>query len=634
MLDVEDSTASALTSDLRAAANVFQVTDDELLRVTVDLEIGRAGRDGLDGNAEWDLTTTLDALPFQPPVIDRFRNDNVFGGELFRSRLVLQVSLSQLFSEPGDTFQTVVPLGILSSGRELDLGNFLNPHDTLPRVNQRITIALQDQHIPFPAISGGFDYILHVNVELDPDFLLIGDAGANGLNGTEGRDLIAGLGGSDILSGFGNDDRLFGGSGDDTLAGGPGQDGLHGGLGADTATFESEESNIILFLASSRAANFLGDVDQLSSIENVVGTQFDDSIFGDDNPNVLNGGPGSDRIQGLGGGDEIHGGPGHEGRADIFHFFLEEVNGGEGNDKIFGEEGNDYLRGGHGDDTVDGGLDNDIISGDNFIGGNQVLSLRDDPPEVFIFNRAFTSEVFTIGSAVGDDTLDGGSGDDAIGGGPGIDTIRGGEDHDQLFGGSGNDIIEGGAGNDYLEGGAELGLDAFVSLSQNSRWSANGVDFLATPVRNYEGGSSDDRDTLSGGAGDDILAGGQDSDMFRYVGSTGDQGEDLVVDFENGVDKLILDLQLSTAEFHGRTGFSILDESGNGTLGAEDDDFISIEDRLYYDEARNLLTASSTVINVGNLEREVLGRQPAPGFNTVAVFNNTSMVQDDVLFLV
>ena len=41
--------------------------------------------------------------------------------------------------------------------------------------------------------------------------------------------------------------------------------------------------------------------DSLPSIENVTGSRFDDKLLGDAGPNVLEGGPGQDRLVGRGG---------------------------------------------------------------------------------------------------------------------------------------------------------------------------------------------------------------------------------------------------------------------------------------------------------------------------------------------
>lgn len=60
-----------------------------------------------------------------------------------------------------------------------------------------------------------------------------GNARANRLIGTSGRDNMEGKGGNDTLYGYGGNDIMDGDSGNDILYGGAGSDNMEGGLGAD-----------------------------------------------------------------------------------------------------------------------------------------------------------------------------------------------------------------------------------------------------------------------------------------------------------------------------------------------------------------------------------------------------------------
>lgn len=79
-----------------------------------------------------------------------------------------------------------------------------------------------------------------------------------------------------------------------------------------------------------------------------------DTINGDDDNNMLDGGAGNDTIDGGDGNDTI--------------------NGGAGNDLISGGDGNDILIGGQGNDTIDDGDGNDLLFGftgsDDLTGGD------------------------------------------------------------------------------------------------------------------------------------------------------------------------------------------------------------------------------------------------------------------------
>ena len=63
--------------------------------------------------------------------------------------------------------------------------------------------------------------------------IVLGDDGANTLNGATGNDAILGFGGNDTLTG---------GPGNDTIDGGPGNDTIDGGTGIDTAVFSALRS--------------------------------------------------------------------------------------------------------------------------------------------------------------------------------------------------------------------------------------------------------------------------------------------------------------------------------------------------------------------------------------------------------
>lgn len=130
------------------------------------------------------------------------------------------------------------------------------------------------------------------------------------------------------------------------------------------------------------------DINTLSSIENLVGSNFADTLFGDSGDNTLTGGAGDDWLAGRGGNDVL--------------------NGGSGNDILDGGDGNDTLNGGANSDQLLGGIGNDTLNGD-----------------------------------AGNDQIDGGEGADQITGGTGNDTLTGGAGSDNYFytSGDGSDTI-------------------------------------------------------------------------------------------------------------------------------------------------------------------------------------------------
>ena len=105
----------------------------------------------------------------------------------------------------------------------------------------------------------------------------------------------------DFLVGNSLANTLNGGRGDDYLRGGGGGDNLRGGEGFDTAVYVGAASGVTVSLANASLNTGDAQGDVFTSIENVMGTGYDDTIFGDANANFL---------EGLNGNDVISGGAG------------------------------------------------------------------------------------------------------------------------------------------------------------------------------------------------------------------------------------------------------------------------------------------------------------------------------------
>ncbi len=170
------------------------------------------------------------------------------------------------------------------------------------------------------------------------------------LYGTDQAETIAGNAGKDYIEGKGIADQLFGG----------------GGLG-DALGYDSSPTHVMVRLADAGVANaglWWGDAegDTASGFANVLGSQFDDRIAGDDRANILVGQGGDDGLSGNGGNDTIYGGDGNDW-----------LSGGDGGDLLRGGAGDDHLQGGLGSDTLEGGDGDDRISGgegfDSITGG-------------------------------------------------------------------------------------------------------------------------------------------------------------------------------------------------------------------------------------------------------------------------
>ncbi|WP_374653336.1 hypothetical protein [Dongia sp.] len=180
----------------------------------------------------------------------------------------------------------------------------------------------------------------------DGSNVLDGESHANAIYGNGGNDTLNGYAGNDLLDGgIGNDkldggignDKLFGGDGNDTLLGGDGNDyfvggagydKMVGGAGHDTVDYSTSTHGVYIDMSD---GNF-GGHDDVSGIEDFIGSLFDDDVDGNDDANLMKGGAGNDNLW-----------------------------GGAGNDTILGEEGDDYLFGGTGANIIDGGNGNDHI---------------------------------------------------------------------------------------------------------------------------------------------------------------------------------------------------------------------------------------------------------------------------------
>ena len=117
---------------------------------------------------------------------------------------------------------------------------------------------------------------------------------------------------NDEIIGDDASNTLEGKNGDDTLNGGAGNDTLNGGDGIDTVDYSSDTAGVTVDLSAGTATDGSGSTDTLSNIENVVGSNFADTLKGDGNANRLEGGGGDDLLKGYNGNDILSGGAGDD----------------------------------------------------------------------------------------------------------------------------------------------------------------------------------------------------------------------------------------------------------------------------------------------------------------------------------
>lgn len=125
------------------------------------------------------------------------------------------------------------------------------------------------------------------------------------IEGTEGSDMLEAAHDDVTLNGGSDNDVLFSDEGTDntTMDGGSGDDVLAGGGTNNTATYANDPTGVVVDLSSFSAIDGTGGTDILVGIANVTGSTFNDSLTGDDNANVLQGGSGNDTLTGNGGAD-------------------------------------------------------------------------------------------------------------------------------------------------------------------------------------------------------------------------------------------------------------------------------------------------------------------------------------------
>ena len=274
--------------------------------------------------------------------------------------------------------------------------------------------------------------------------------------------------------------------------------------------------------------------------EVLLGTQFDDKIFGLAGADTLVGENGNDSLDGGDGGDTILGENGND-----------TLKGGTGNNNVFiGGTGNDtYIVDSIADritEAANSGLDTVSSTISWTLGTNlENLSLTGTGANNgtgnnlnnIITGNAANNSLF---GGNGNDTLNGLGGNDFFDGGNGSDILNGGNGRDTFLGGNGNDTLNGSGSNDFFDGG-------------------NGNDIL-----NGEAGN----DTLSGGIGNDILTGSSSSAV----------GEIDILAGGEGIDRFVL-------------GDSAYDDRSPATAGTSDyaliTDFNSNDDLLQLNRTRN-----------------------------------------------
>ncbi|MFJ7282280.1 retention module-containing protein [Pseudomonas sp. NPDC099000] len=180
--------------------------------------------------------------------------------------------------------------------------NYAGGHDIAPDAHG--TYTANDNH-------GGSDSA-GVTISYQDGHTLTGTAGDDVLVAGTGNNVLNAGDGNDVLTAGSGNNELHGGAGNDLLFSGTGNDLLDGGTGIDTVSYAHATAGVTVDLSLATAQNTGGaGTDTLTAIENLTGSNFNDSLTGDNLSNVITGGLGDDILKGGGGDDFLIGGLGN-----------------------------------------------------------------------------------------------------------------------------------------------------------------------------------------------------------------------------------------------------------------------------------------------------------------------------------
>jgi len=368
---------------------------------------------------------------------------------------------------------------------------------------------------------------------------------------------------------------------DNTLYAGDGNNVLDGAAGNDTVSYAFATAGVTLSLATAGAQATGGSgSDTLISIENLIGSGFNDNLTGNSANNVLDGGAGSDFLNGATGADTMLGGDGTDSYCvDHAGDLVSESNGSlatGGNDIVYSYltaytltanvERLRLMLAGASNGTGNA-LDNTLYAGD----GNNVL---DGVSGVDTASYQFATAAVSVSLATTAAQATGGSGSDTL---QNIDNLVGSNFHDTLVGDAQANTLNGLALNDYLDGGA-------------------GNDVLL-------GGEG--TDLLIGGLGQDLLTGGTGIDTFDFnaLNETGltNTTWDVISDFVHGTDKLDLATIDADTALAGDQAFTdpVLGGTFSGVFASPGD--------LYFDTTAHVLYGNTDADTAAEFAIQLVG---------------------------
>ena len=305
-------------------------------------------------------------------------------------------------------------------------------------------------------------------------------ANIENLIGSEFNDRLSGDIFDNLLRGGEGDDRLVGDGGDDWLIGDSGDDVMDGGPGWDTADYSEATAAVWIDLAVEDAQDTQGaGTDTLISIENVVGSAFNDVLYAGRFGGTLVGGAGNDRI---------YAGPGRN-----------QLEGGAGNDILYVNDADDVVV-----EHVGGGYDI-VRTAANFNGSGQ------DIERIEIIG---SSRVNVVGNAL-NNILIGNDQTNALNGGKGADRMEGRGGNDLYYVDNVGDVVVELAGGGIDTVRASISYTLGAEQERLQMVGSQQVNAIGNALDNVIQGNARSN-VIIGMGGRDLMTGGGGADRFDF----------------------------------------------------------------------------------------------------------------------
>ena len=447
-----------------------------------------------------------------------------------------------------------------------------------------VTVSLALQGAPQDTIGAGVDTLTNFANIIGSAFndTLAGDGGNNILDGGPGVNTVSyaaaaagvtvdltlqgeaqntGGAGIDTLNHFQN---VIGSAFNDTLGGDGDDNVLDGGAGINTVSYAGAAAGVTVSLAlQGSAQDTLGaGHDTLSNFQNLTGSAFNDTLSGDGHDNVLDGGAGVNTVSyasatagvtvslALQGQAQDTVGAGHD---TLSHF--QNLTGSAYNDTLAGDADDNVLDGGGGINTVSYAAAGAGVTVDLSLQGQAQNTVGAGTDTLSHFQNLTGSAYNDVLAGDGNDNvLDGGAGTNTVsyahaaGGvtvslalqGQAQDTVGAGHDTlsnfrnltgsaygDTLTGDANDNVIDGGGGNDVLDGGggtntvsfasAATGVTVSLALQGQAQATGVGTDVLSH-FQNLTGSAYND--VLAGDANNNVIDGGGGTNTVSYANAT------------------------------------------------------------------------------------------------------------------